>query len=117
MIELSLTNLFGLQSSQDLENLIIKKSSLPGLFPSANNRAEELLAALVLNAIANFQGKLTTEDNHILTTEDGEPITYDNSESYLLNVNYWRKIITVSNGQQYIEHQLVLFERILYETD
>lgn len=115
MIELQLSEIFGANASQTATDLIIKKSSLLGLVPSSENRAEELLTALVLTAISNFQGQLTTEDNDILVTENNEPLGYDNSEDYFLRVNYWRRNITTANNQQFIEHQIVIFEFSPYE--
>jgi hypothetical protein len=117
MQDLQLVELFGLDASQDATDLIIKKSDLLGLISSSNNRAEELLTALLLTAIATFQGRLITENNEILVTENNEPISYDNSEDYFLRVNYWRKNITTDNGQQYIQHQIVIFQYTLYEAD
>lgn len=117
MQDLELGELFGSNSSQDTVNLIIKKADLIGLIPSLVNRAEELFVALLLTALSNFQGEIATENAEILTDENNESIRYDNSEDFFTRVNYWRKIYTESNNQEYLQFQLVTFVYQLYEAD
>ncbi len=80
MQTLTLQELFGVNAVQTADELIIKKSDLSavGLTPSANNRAEQLVIALILKALSNYQGNLTDENNNTITDELNNSITYDN---------------------------------------
>lgn len=111
MNELTLAQLFGVNASQDGQNLFIDKSDLPLLTPSANNTAESLLVAILLKALENFAGTLTDENNQPITDELNQPITFDNSDAYeLLKIINWKPFQLIRNGQKYINHQIIVFQ-------
>lgn len=109
MLELSLQELFGDGATQTSQLLVIKKSDLPGLTTSANNRAEQLLVALLLKVQEQFEGILVDEIGDIIVDETGDAVSYDNSELYTLTVFYWRKIFVQKNNRLYLSNQFVVF--------
>lgn len=108
-MDLTLQELFGASATQSANVLTIQKADLPYLVASANNRAEQLLVALILNAQSAFEGVLVDETGDTITDEKGESISYDNSESYDFVVKYWRQIFTQRNGYLYLNKQFVVF--------
>lgn len=54
MAEPTLTEVFGAGATQTATTLTITKANLTSLIASANNRAEELLVAILLNAAINL---------------------------------------------------------------
>lgn len=89
-MELSLSEIFGDGATQDASTLIIQKADLPKLSTNQDNRAEQLLVALILKAIPIFQGELVDENDDYIVDSDFNKINYDNSELYKLVVNHWR---------------------------
>ncbi len=92
MLALTLQELFGDSASQTATELVIKKSDLVavGLTATANNRAEQLIVAILLQALSNFQAYLTDENSNIITDENNAPIGYDNRQLYeLLEMFRW----------------------------
>jgi hypothetical protein len=83
-LPLSLTQLFGEGSTQDINNLVIRKNDLPGLTPNATNTAESIFAALLLKSLENFEGFVTDENGNAVTNENDIPISYDNINVFLL---------------------------------
>ncbi|BBD66341.1 hypothetical protein NIES4072_63900 [Nostoc commune NIES-4072] len=115
MQTLTLQELFGVKAVQTSDKLIINKSdlSLVGLTPTTNNRAQQLLVAILLQALISFQGYLTEENGNIITDENGNPIGYDNSQLYeLLEIIHWGVYIpdgyTNRIRNQFIIHSYVL---------
>lgn len=86
MQSLTLKQLFGIKALQTAGELIIEKSDLAdvGLTATANNRAEQLLVAILLKALGNFQGYLTDENGNSVTDENNSTIEYNNSQLYEL---------------------------------
>lgn len=92
MQTLTLQQLFGESANQTATELVIKKSDLVavGLTPQTSNRAEQLVTAIILYALRNFQGRLTDESNNIVTDENNYPIIYDNTSLWeLLEILHW----------------------------
>ncbi|MBN3959259.1 hypothetical protein [Nostoc sp. NMS8] len=80
MQALTLQELFGDSAYQTATELVIKKSDLVavGLTATGNNRAEQLVVAILLQVLSNFQGVLTDENGNQITDELNNSITYDN---------------------------------------
>ncbi|MBC1238712.1 hypothetical protein [Nostoc sp. 2RC] len=92
MQALTLQQLFGVNATQTATELIIKKNDLAavGLTPHTNNRAEQLVVAVLLKALENFQGVITDENNIPITDENNFPIEYDNRNLWkLLEILRW----------------------------
>lgn len=116
MEQLTLQQLFGVNCSQDGQVLIIKKSDLPGLTPSANNTAESLLLAILLNALRNFSGYLKDENNQPITDENNNPIEFDNSEIFeKIRIFRWEDNLIDRNSLIYIRYTLVIEFFTAYE--
>ncbi|MCF2146460.1 hypothetical protein IQ276_008350 [Desmonostoc muscorum LEGE 12446] len=93
MQTLTLQDLFGVNAVQTATELVIKKADLVavGLTPTATNHAEQLLVAIVLKALENFQGKLTDQNGNLVTDQNNTPITYDNRNLWeVLEIYQWR---------------------------
>lgn len=80
-MELTLQQLFGTGASQDAQSLIISKA-LPRLTASSNNRAEQLIVAILLQLLEQFEGKLTAPNGEAISDNQGREITYNNSKVY-----------------------------------
>ncbi len=110
MQALTLQELFGVNAVQTATELIIKKADLVaiGLSPTANNRAEQLIVALILEALSIFQGNLTEEKGNIIVDENNISITYDNRNLWeLLEIFYWG--IYIPDGYtDRIRHQIII---------
>lgn len=92
MQALTLQELFGVNATQTATELVIKKADLAavGLTPTANNRAEQLVVAIVLKALQAFQGYLVEENGEKITDELNNSINYDNQGfSELIEVFLW----------------------------
>jgi hypothetical protein len=92
MQTLTLQELFGVNAVQTVGELIIKKSDLSavGMSPTANNRTQQLLVAILLKALENFQGLITDENNIPITDENNYPIEYENQNLWeLLEIFRW----------------------------
>ncbi len=95
MISNTLQQLFGVNATQDNQSLVIRKGDLPKLTPSANNTAESLLVAILLQAWYEFEGLLVDETGEAVVDETGEAIGYDQRKLYeKLNVWFWRRQFT-----------------------
>ncbi|HYX19068.1 MAG TPA: hypothetical protein VE944_32900 [Nostoc sp.] len=110
MQSLTLEQVFGGGASQNANNLIIQKSSLLRLTPQINNTPESLLAAILITAIANFQGIITDENNQAIIDENNQAIEFDNSEMFeLLKIIDWEPFQSTRDGQKYINNQIIIF--------
>jgi hypothetical protein len=111
-MQFTLGQLFGEGASQTNTNLIIQKSALYGLTPSLNNRAEQLLAALILTASRNFFGVLEDENSNPITNEIGLSIDFDNSDLYGgLVIEQWKTLIV----EEKVKHTFLINQFQLYE--
>lgn len=111
MQTLTLQELFGVNAVQTADELIIKKSDLSavGLTAAANNGAEQLLIAILLQALSNFQGYLTDESGNLLSDEIGNIIGYDNREMYeLLEMFRWDAYIKKRQDNIYLTQTIVI---------
>ncbi|MEA5601071.1 hypothetical protein [Nostoc sp. UHCC 0252] len=111
MQALTLAQLFGVNASQTATELVIKKADLVaiGLTPQTNNRAEQLVVALVLQALSNFEGYLTDENSNIIIDEKNTPIGYNNEQLYeLLDIFRWDDYVKDRNGQIYLTNTIVM---------
>lgn len=84
MQALTLQELFGVNAVETAEELIIKKSDLSavGFTATASDRAEQLVVAVLLQVLRNFQGTLTDENGNPITDTHNIPVEYDNR-------NFW----------------------------
>lgn len=112
-MDLTLQELFGEDASQDEQFLKIDKSNLPLLTLAENNRAEQLLVALILKALHAFEGVLVDQNQELVIDEIGQPIGFDNSNFYNLQVKFWR--VQFQNSK--IIHQFVVHDFQAYEAD
>ena len=111
MQALTLTQLFGDSASQTATELVIKKADLVaiGLTPQANNRAEQLMVAIVIKALSNFQGYLTDENGNVLADGNNALIGYDNRQLYeLLEMFRWDAYIKQRDGSVYLTETIVI---------
>ncbi|MDZ8085614.1 MAG: hypothetical protein RMY16_08460 [Nostoc sp. DedQUE12b] len=111
MQTLTLIELFGVNAVQTADELIIKKSDLSavGLTPTANNGAEQLLVAILLQALSVFQGYLTDENGNIISDENNAQIGYDNRQLYeLLEIFRWDAYAQERNGNVYLTETIVI---------
>ncbi len=110
MHQLSLADLFGAGATQDGEAISISKSALLGLNANSNNSAESLLIALLLTALANFQGVVNDETGIIVTSPSGAAITFDNSEGFeFLKIINWQAFVKLRFNQRYRFNQIIIF--------
>jgi hypothetical protein len=110
MNQLTLQQLFGVNFYQDGQVLRINKSDL-SLTPAITNTAESLLVAILLKALDNFQGKITTEDDEPITDEYGNPFTFDNSNEFeLLSVFVFNSYLLERKGNLHVAHNIVIHE-------
>ncbi|MDZ8089026.1 MAG: hypothetical protein RMY16_26270 [Nostoc sp. DedQUE12b] len=111
MQTLTLIELFGVNAVQTADELIIKKSDLSAvsLTPTANNGAEQLLVAILLHALSNFQGYLADENGNMITDENNAPIEYDNRQLYeLLEMFRWDAYAKKRNANVYLTKTIIL---------
>lgn len=89
---LTLQQLFGANADQTATALTITKADLPGLTPAADNRAEQLLVAILLQAWSEFEGMLVDESGEAVIDESGQRIKYDQRNLYKkLNLSFWKR--------------------------
>lgn len=101
--------LFGEGFYQDAEVVVIQKASLPRLTASLQNAAESLLAALMLQSASVFSGVLQDQNGEVLTTENNEPLEFDNSAFYeVLNCSLWRVFPHKRYGVPVITHTFLI---------
>lgn len=105
MIQLSFHQVFGKNSYQDANSLVIAKSDLIGLTVSANNTAKALLVAMLLTTHRNFEGNIEDKAGNAITDELGRKLTFNNSGLYeVLNVFYWkRQFLTIGNQAKILD--------------
>ncbi|MBW4689598.1 MAG: hypothetical protein KME40_32030 [Komarekiella atlantica HA4396-MV6] len=111
MQALTLQQLFGESASQTATELVIKKADLVavGFTPAASNKAEQLVVAIILYALSNFQGYLTDENGNKITDENNTPIGYDNRQLYeLLEIFRWDAYAKERNGNVYLTETIIL---------
>ncbi len=115
LLPLTLAQLFGENASQDINQLVIHKADLPRLTVSPTNRAEQLLVAILLKILENFEGNLKTETGENITDESGRIITYKNSElfkemSLLEDQIYFVKKNELTKVNTFILHTFKIYE-------
>lgn len=89
-MDLTLAQIFGEGATQDATTVTIQKSGLIGLVPTANNRAEEILAAIIKTVDQQFEGWLTDPNGNAVLSPDNFTIDYDNSGIYdLMGISQW----------------------------
>ena len=111
MLSLTPVQLFGANFSQTANTLTISKSDLVnvGLTPSINNRAEQLLAAIVLKALSQMSDVLTTEANITLNNESNLLLTFDNSSLFIqLSLMEWEIRFVVRQQATYRKNTIVI---------
>jgi hypothetical protein len=111
MQALTLQELFGASASQTATELVIKKSDLVavGLTATANNRAEQLVVAILLQALSTFQGYLIDEFGNLLSDDIGNIIGYDNRELYeFLEIFRWDSYVKEKNDGVYLTETIVI---------
>lgn len=97
-MNLTLGQIFGVGASQDSTTIAIQKSALVGLAPSANNTAEQILAAVIKTASQQFEGWLTDPDGNAVLSPDNFSVDYDNSGIYeVLGIHQWQTQILNEN--------------------
>lgn len=89
-INIAIQDLFGNGAIQDSDFLKIKKADLLELNATSDNRAEQLVVALILKACHLFKGLLIDENGNVIVSEGLDIIGYENSTSYDLSVTFWR---------------------------
>ncbi|MEH2287164.1 hypothetical protein [Nostoc sp.] len=110
MQRLTLAQIFGAGTSQDMNVLIINKASLLGLSATTNNTAESLLAAIFVTALQNFQGAITDENDVTLTDENEQPIAFDNSEAFDgIGLMQWKPFFAKKDIILYQINQIIAF--------
>lgn len=86
---LTLEQIFGQGTVENASTISIPKSGLSGLSASASNSPESLLAAILINALRQFQGEITANGNPL--NANGNPLTYSNKKYWyaLINLQPW----------------------------
>ncbi|MGF1934540.1 MAG: hypothetical protein RM347_009070 [Nostoc sp. ChiQUE02] len=111
MYRLSLESIFGVNATQDIDSLVISKSSLPSLTPSLNNRAEQLLIAICLQALSSFQGEIVTDDDDKIDI-GGDTLSFDNSDVFeFLKMFVWKPFYTATSETEFAEVKQVVIQR------
>lgn len=87
---MNLQQVFGDRVISNKNTLVINKNDLQ-ITSDFNNSAQQLLAAIIINTVNNFQGFVTTPSGELLTDENNQGITYDNSQLYEVSAFLWRK--------------------------
>lgn len=106
---LSLAQLFGEGAIQDSNVLIIQKASLLRLTPLINNTAESILAAILITGLLNFKGVISNSNNQSINDENGQPLTFDNSEFFeLIKMLEWKAFQLERNNQKYLNNQIIV---------
>ncbi|AKG21488.1 hypothetical protein [Calothrix sp. 336/3] len=86
---LTLEQIFGQGTVENASTISIPKSGLSGLSASASNSPESLLAAILINALRQFQGEITANGQTL--NANGNPLTYSNKKYWyaLINLEPW----------------------------
>ncbi|OUL28784.1 hypothetical protein [Nostoc sp. 106C] len=93
-MNLTLAQVFGTGASQTATTVTIQKSGLVGLTPNANNRAEEIFAAIIKTATQNFEGYLTDPSGNAVLSPNQMSVDYDNSVLYdVAGLHQWQTAI------------------------
>lgn len=115
-MELTLAQLFGVNVFQDSQILRINKSDLPLLTPNINNTAESLLVAILLNALRNFSGTITDENNQTITDENNNSIEFDNRGLYRdISIFRWDDQLISKDNILCTRKTIIIHEFINYE--
>lgn len=102
MLNLSFEQIFGRRSYQDSRYLTICKLDLPNLNPEINNRAEQLLIALILQIHQQFEGELTDPNGEAVIDAQGKVITYSNVQLYeKVIMRFWKQQSYKTRGRYY----------------
>lgn len=110
-MQLTLEKIFGVGATQDSEVLIIQKTSLPHLTPSAANTAESLLVAILIKALANFEGILEDPAGLAVTDPDGLPIdTPISGVNEAIELSRWKRFYNVPFRGKAIIRDCILIE-------
>ncbi|MBD2360045.1 hypothetical protein H6G36_02325 [Anabaena minutissima FACHB-250] len=110
-MQTTLEQLFGVNAAQDSQALVIQKSDLPSLTPNINNSAESLLIAIILQALENFQGEITTPEGEKIVDPNNNPITYNNSVLYAtLLVERFDGFIEQRSGSYVVRNTLIIHQ-------
>lgn len=114
-MELTLQQLFGVNASQDSQSFTIAKTDYPLLTPNINNSAESLLITIILQALENFQGEITTPEGEKIVDPNNSPITYNNSVLYAtLLVERFDGFIEQRSGSYVVRNTLIIHQFIEY---
>lgn len=106
---LTLQQVFGVNVIQNDTTLTINKSDLPLLTPSINNRAEQLIAAILLHFYFQYEGVLIDENGDFIVDENNNTIAaLINPLSNFITTFYWKKQFLIRGSEQYIQHTIVL---------
>ncbi|OUL28282.1 hypothetical protein BV378_07620 [Nostoc sp. RF31YmG] len=90
-MNLTLAQVFGTGASQTATTVTIQKSGLVGLTPNANNRAEEILAAIIKTVDQQFEGYLSDPSGNAVLSPNKLSVDYDNSVLYdVAGVQQWQ---------------------------
>lgn len=109
MIDLTMQQLFGKNATQTTTNLIIQKADLSRLSAAVDNRAEQLLVALLLQAHQHFEGVLTDERGKEIIDEQDRVVTHDNRDLYEeLSIELWQRQFIKKNKLAYIVDSFVI---------
>lgn len=111
MEPLTLQKIFGSNATQNIDELVIKKSDLStiGLTATTNNRAEQLLVAILIKALSNFQGFLIDEEGNLMSDENNKLLGYDNKEIYeYLEMFLWNEYLTERNDNVFLTKAIVM---------
>jgi len=91
---MTLEQVFGAGAVQDGSSVIIQKAAI-GL-SSGSNTAESILAAILKTAAASVRGNIAT-DSYYLVTENGEALSFDNSDFYNYYPELWDTVLFPQN--------------------
>lgn len=115
-MQLTLRQIFGISATQTANELIIQKADLAGLTPLNNNSAKQLLAAILLKSLSNFEGVLKNEFGNAILDERAATIEYDNSNLYeTLRLFQWKTQLIKTLTTSYVKHTIVFERRVKYE--
>ncbi|MFK0735469.1 MAG: hypothetical protein ACFKPT_20360 [Gloeotrichia echinulata GP01] len=109
----TLQQIFGENSTQDIDTLTISKVDLlaVGLTPTASNTAESLIVALILKLLSNFLGNMVDSNFEDLIDSNGGKISYQEDDIYQdFYCFYWRKLKVSRQNTPYILDQIIINE-------
>jgi hypothetical protein len=110
-MELTLQQLFGANASQNSQYLTISKIDLVDLTAKTNNRGEQLLVAILVNALASISGTLANELSIDLADEKNSPLSFDNSLLFTeLSIFTWDVKIIDRNQSTYRQNTIVIYQ-------